>query len=275
MMNWCHISMISHRMISTFQISRLIIQLKVWTINIAWSNQLTTSVYFIWISAVGTVISQNFCLNSLWFWCHSSDWNRNMEYRFFSKTILKGYSFYVDLPAHGNYGGVGIFVKSIITCTFLSDLKWMIPNPPVHKNKVHKKWIKFIKNIVHKNILEDVWLEVIKNDEKYIIRGLYRHPNTGVKLFTEIMERRLDMLHKTKKQCILVGDLNIDLCKFNVDSLTENYLTLLQPSYFDQRLQPGGCCNPLLHPLDIGLPDQIFLWNKSWVCFRSQGIQWW
>ena len=101
----------------------------------------------------------------------------------FFKSILKGYSFYVDLPAHGNYGGVGIFVKSFITCTFLPDLKLIMPNPPAHKN-----------------ILEDVWLEVIKNDEKYIIGGIYRHPNTDVKLFTEIMENRLDTLHKTKKQ---------------------------------------------------------------------------
>ena len=64
---------------------------------------------------------------------------------------------------------------------------------------------------------------------------------------------------------------NIRLCSLIVHTCTVytsyimhghcSLLTLLQPSYFDQRLQPGGCCNPL----DFGLPTRILLWNYSWV----------
>ena len=78
-----------------------------------------------------------------------------------------------------------------------------------------------------KNITEDVWLEVTKNHETFLIGGIYRHPNSDVKMFTEHMDYRFEMLQRSKKQCIIAGDLNIDLSKFNVDRLTENYLSIL------------------------------------------------
>ena len=41
------------------------------------------------------------------------------------------------------------------------------------------------------------------------------------------MDHRFEMLHRSKEQCIIAGDLNIDLSKFNVDMLKENYLSIL------------------------------------------------
>ena len=123
---------------------------------------------------------------------------------------MTGYKLFFDLPIHGNFGGVGIFVKSVLARTALSDLKLMKPDDKTDKN-----------------ITEDVWLEVTKNHETFLIGGIYRHRNSDVKMFTEHMDYRFEMLHRSKKQCIIAGDLNIDLSKFNVDRLTENYLSVL------------------------------------------------
>ena len=41
---------------------------------------------------------------------------------------MTGYTLFVDLPIHGNFDGVGIFVKSELACTVLLDLKLMKPD---------------------------------------------------------------------------------------------------------------------------------------------------
>ena len=51
----------------------------------------------------------------------------------------------------------------------------------------------------------------------FSLEVIYRHPNSDVKMFTELMDHRFEMLHRSKKQCIIAGGLNIDLSKFNVD----------------------------------------------------------
>ena len=73
----------------------------------------------------------------------------------FFHNIMTGYKLFVDLPIHGNFGGVGIFVKSVLACTVLPDLKLMKP----------------AECKTDKNIIEDVWLEITNNHETFLIRG--------------------------------------------------------------------------------------------------------
>ena len=54
-------------------------------------------------------------------------------------------------------------------------------------------------------------------------------------------------------------------------NLVKHKLTLLHPSYIDQRLQPRGCCKP--PGFVTSRPIIVWFWNCSWVCFRGQGIQ--
>ena len=58
--------------------------------------------------------------------------------------------------------------------------------------------------------LENKWLEIEKNKNKYIIGGLYRHPNQNVDEFRTLIEPLLNTLSNQTLPCLIPGDLNID-----------------------------------------------------------------
>jgi len=59
--------------------------------------------------------------------------------------------------------------------------------------------------------VEDLWLEINKCNKKYIIGGIYRHPNQNITDFRSMMEATLSKISLQKHSCIIAGDLNIDL----------------------------------------------------------------
>ena len=66
--------------------------------------------------------------------------------------------------------------------------------------------------------VEDLWHEVTtgKNDT-FFIGIIYRHPKGNVKHFTDEVEHNTETIIKTKriKDCFIVGDINIDLLKYD------------------------------------------------------------
>ena len=64
---------------------------------------------------------------------------------------------YYDVPSYTNVGGVGIYVKDKFTVKEQQGYK-------IYSNDKVK--------------VENIWLEVSQSDSKYIIGGIYRHPNS-------------------------------------------------------------------------------------------------
>ena len=60
------------------------------------------------------------------------------------------------------------------------------------------------------------------NDE-YVIAGIYRHPNGTVNHFIDDLETALNKIDD-KITTLIVGDMNIDIMKFENDN-SVNYLT--------------------------------------------------
>ena len=73
-----------------------------------------------------------------------------------------------------------------------------------------------------------------------LILGLfYRPPNTDVALFTDMLTNIYSKLTSEKKTCILLGDFNIDLLKFQKHDKTNDFLdSLFAHSYFPLITKP-------------------------------------
>ena len=123
--------------------------------------------------------------------CLSEIWKFNLE---FYKNILPHYTAYFEPLADSNSGGVAVFVKSDFKVTNRNNLKLTSDTVKV----------------------EDLWYEITTStNETFLVGVIYRHPKGHVDKFTEVLEgTTTKIINDNKiKNCIIVGDLNIDLMK--------------------------------------------------------------
>jgi len=135
----------------------------------------------------------------------SEIWSNNIDYY---RNILPGYTFYYDLPLLSNVGGVGIFVSNSLCHNIVDTYKMNFVN------------------------VENLWVEVLKQNKKYIIGGIYRHPNSNVKEFTSELDCVLSNVNRRKTPCVLAGDFNIGLSKIEVNVDTLNYVDMVLTNNF-------------------------------------------
>ena len=170
--------------------------------------------------------------------CLFEIWNYNLE---FYKAIFPNYTAYFEPPSDSNIGGVAIFVKSEFKLTHRVDLK--IPNSETIK-------------------VEDLWYEVTTgNKDTFLIGTIYRHPKGNVKHFTDKVEYNIDTIIKSKriKDCFIVGDLNIDLLKYDSHQDTGEFLnTMLRYGFMPTILLPTRVTSH-----SCTLIDHIFYYSKT------------
>ena len=133
----------------------------------------------------------------------SEIWSHNVE---FYHNIFDGYSFYYDLPKNSSVGGLGMYIKNQLTSKARPDL--------CLKSRSDLK-------------VENLWFEVKKNKSKFIIGGLYRHPNHCINKFSEALELSLNKIAKNKTPCFIAGDINIDFLQVERNKNVEKYLNNL------------------------------------------------
>jgi hypothetical protein len=102
-------------------------------------------------------------------------------------------------------GGVGIFIKDHINYKIRDDISVFIPH-----------------------VFESIFLEISNRSTKNEIVGIIYRPNTEPHADMDIFESTLceimHIINKEEKQCIIIGDINIDLLKFETHPKTETYL---------------------------------------------------
>ena len=101
-------------------------------------------------------------------------------------------------------GGISIFIKNNLEFTQRTDLDIMLP------------------------YIECLFIEIIHNNQKYIIGGIYRDPDTNGNLFIDKLNSIIEPL-KSSHKIILLGDYNIDLHKN--DNLKKKIEICLQSNY--------------------------------------------
>ena len=115
----------------------------------------------------------------------------------------KGYNFEnVNSPTAA--GGVGVYVSNSLNYSLRNDLKL---------------------NASH---CEDIWINIeLKDNQIFVLGVIYRHPGHNYSLFCERMCETLNKLNLSKTKYMIVGDMNINLHKYNLVSNVTNYVNAL------------------------------------------------
>ena len=130
---------------------------------------------------------------------------------------ITAYSF-LSQPSHTNAVDGGFYTKNNLGYIHRSDL-----------------------SAQGQNDYESLWIE-IQNDlgHNTICGVFYRHPHGSLDNFLNHLSMIVDKIHRKKKYCVLLGDFNLDLLKFESHPSTENFLSTLGSYYFQpQILQPA------------------------------------
>ena len=119
-------------------------------------------------------------------------------------------------------GGVGIYIRKTIQYNVRDDLNLEVEN------------------------CEDKWVEIVVDNSKkrhkgtksIVIGVVYRHPVSNYKYFQEKLSNTIYDLNQNNKQFMILGDMNINLMKYNLATPITNYLDDIQRagclSVFDQ-----------------------------------------
>ena len=66
-----------------------------------------------------------------------------------------------------------------------------------------------------KNEYEALWIEIEGKGKQNILYGVvYRHPNGSLSMFQDYLNLVLDKIRRQNKQCLIMGDFNLDLIKY-------------------------------------------------------------
>ena len=119
-----------------------------------------------------------------------------------------GYDFFFKSPVGNRYGGVAIMVREGTgTVTLRSDL--MLEKKCECNNCA---W-------------EDIWLDISSSNKKKTIGAIYRHPHGNSSHFTESLDNSLSLI-SDKNLCIVSGDINLDLIKYEETKVNEYFTTM-------------------------------------------------
>ena len=122
-------------------------------------------------------------------------------------SLLPGYVFHPVPPQQGNIGGVGLYVKQHIKLDELNALQLNCSDP-----------------------CENLWVQMTKGNKDTILGIIYRHPNGNISSFNDELEKTLQTVQTLKHdKCIITGDINIDLIKYDLPgrAKTKEYLDLM------------------------------------------------
>ena len=74
-------------------------------------------------------------------------------------------------------------------------------------------------------IMESLFIEIIRPKLSNIIIGnIYRPPNSNMQMFIDKMNTIMSKVTNEQKECLLLGDFNIDLLRYNQQHITNDFL---------------------------------------------------
>ena len=113
--------------------------------------------------------------------------------------LLDDYQFMYTLPKTNMYGGVGLYLSNAITNVNILNNTCICKS--CHCSKCD---------------FESIFINYNFQRSEFILGGIYRHPNGNMKHF---LERTLININGNAS-CILAGDINIDIIKFENEGTT-------------------------------------------------------
>ena len=129
---------------------------------------------------------------------------------------LNGYDF-VDTRSKCTYGGTAIYIKNGIDYEIKKEFSYSDPQ-----------------------ICESTFVELIRKGQKNLLVGcIYRHHGDPELFTNKFLKPTLNAIGKTKKNCALLGDFNIDLSKYETEESSRDfYDTISSFGYRPLIMQP-------------------------------------
>ena len=125
-----------------------------------------------------------------------------------SNTDLCGYQF-LSQPSLSNAGGVAFYINNNLNFNIRPEFTTTADD------------------------FEAIWIEVHNNSHSNLLCGIiYRHPNGDLERFIEYVSSTADRINRENKTCVIMGDFNIDLLKFESHSATDGFLNTLGSNFF-------------------------------------------
>ena len=135
---------------------------------------------------------------------------------------IPGYDNFIFEPTETTHGGTGFYIKDSIDYISRKDLQINSPGD-----------------------FESIFIEIQFPKKKNLVIGcVYRHPSSDISIqdFTDLhLSPVLQKVSTENKQCVLMGDFNVDLLKINshnhsnefYNNLTSHFFTpyILQPTW--------------------------------------------
>ena len=119
------------------------------------------------------------------------------------RVALAGYHF-VRCGSPTNAGGVGLFIKSNLINDIFPTYNLNTPN------------------------CEDLWIRLSVQKKKSCIIGVVcRHPHQSLPQFISKFEKSIEMLNVNKEAYNVSEDFNVDLTKYENDSMIKNYTDMI------------------------------------------------
>ena len=110
----------------------------------------------------------------------------------------------------GARGGVGLFVKDNINYIVRDNLSVFIPH-----------------------VFESLFIELVSKANKHAIVGVIYRPNTAPKadidVFSTTLHGIMNIINTEHKNGVIMGDMNVDLLKFESHNKTNDYLDTFSP----------------------------------------------
>ena len=146
----------------------------------------------------------------------SEVWNPLYKAENFRADKLDGYKKYIGMPGYSLKSGCGLYIKNTLRTIERHDL-----DISYHDDN---------------NEFQGKWIEIINDKTVNIILGvIYRHPRKkSDKIFNEMLKKNLNSIKRENKQLFIIGDMNYDLLKINVDKDVSTFFDILSNSF----LQP-------------------------------------
>jgi hypothetical protein len=87
---------------------------------------------------------------------------------------------------------------------------------------------------------ESLWVEIeIKGQANILCAVFYRHPHGSAENFMNNLNANLQKINREKKYCLIMGDFNLDLLKYENHQDTNNFINTMSSFFFHpQILQP-------------------------------------
>ena len=152
-----------------------------------------------------------------------------------------------------NRGGVGLFACENITFNVRDDLSVFIPH-----------------------IFESLFIEIgtsENNHDKNIIGLIYRpntQPKVDIDIFSSTLQDIMDSINNENKSCLLMGDFNIDILKYNLHNKTNDFVdSIFGKVFLPQILKPTRITKSTATLIDHIYSNDILLNSASGIIIND------